>query len=191
MRKDQSKLHSASGNARLLCWEGFTHPGLPLQPVWKPGQNKNDDNWVVKKTLHRPDQAYNTLGVCLQWLASYCLHTSTVRLSTMVFILALLPCDRGLNMVKWDRIIRNIFYADWMYPGISWEISSNFVESLPNAVVSPRWRKSLDLGVWPWQKMNRCLVIPDKPGTIAFARFLRWVALTESLCHTICEPISA
>lgn len=40
MRKDQGKLHSASGNARLLCWERFTHPGLPLQPVWRTG-NKN------------------------------------------------------------------------------------------------------------------------------------------------------
>lgn len=37
MRKDQSKLHSASGNARLLRWERFTHPGLPLQPVWRTG----------------------------------------------------------------------------------------------------------------------------------------------------------
>lgn len=40
MRQNPSKLLSVCRHARQVCWERFTHPRLPFQPVWKPGEQQ-------------------------------------------------------------------------------------------------------------------------------------------------------
>lgn len=99
MRKDQGKLHSASGNARLLCWARFTHLGLPMQPVWRAGK-------------------HNILIFCFYFV-----------LYRMITVLSMLPLTQHmtLELLNYCLFILNVSSNSlFFWNKVIWQDESNF-----------------------------------------------------------------